>query len=131
MNSPPVSVGSLRGTPPRIRRGGCTRNRLDASAGCVTLEITVLVAPVRAADPALAARRSLRAQIARLEGELARVLTSTYPRIASPPTPAGRVKPRLLGLGELERVRDALAARVADVHRRADEQRAAQAAARE
>src|SRR3954449_8407369 len=94
MNSPPVSVGSLRGTPPRIRRGGCTRNRLDASAGCVTLEITVLVAPVRAADPAAAARRSLRAQIARLEGELAAVLASTYPRIAPPAPPDGRAGAR-------------------------------------
>jgi hypothetical protein len=91
----------------------------------------VLVAPVRAADPAAAARRTLRAQIGRLEGELARVPAATYPRIAAPPPPAGRETPRLLDLGELERVRDALAARVAEVHRRAAEQRAAQAAARE
>jgi hypothetical protein len=99
----------------------------------------VLVAPVRAADPAAAARRSLRAQIDRLEGELAHVLASTYPRVTAPAAPGRDASPahppptypRLLGLGELERVRDALAARVSDVRRIAAEQATAQAAARE
>jgi hypothetical protein len=91
----------------------------------------VLVAPVRAADPAAAARRSLRAQIDRLEGELAQVLASTYPRVTAPAAPARAGAPRLLDLGELERVRDALAARVSEVRRVAAEQAVAQAAARE
>jgi hypothetical protein len=91
----------------------------------------VLATPVRAADPAAAARRSLRAQIARLEGELARVLASTYPRVTAPAEAPARPRgPRLLDLGELEAARDALAARVSTVHRRVAAQAEAQAAAR-
>jgi hypothetical protein len=82
-------------------------------------------------DPAAAARRSLRAQIERLEGELAQTLTSTYPRIVTPPDDDGRRSPRLLDLGELERVRDALAARVSEVHKLVERQAAQQHAARE
>jgi hypothetical protein len=52
------------------------------------------------------ARRSLRGQIAHLEAELA----AWHP--APPATPASR-GPRLLSLGELEQVRDALARRLA------------------
>jgi hypothetical protein len=78
-----------------------------------------------------AARRALRAQIARLERELAQTLASSYPPIAV----AGRAGlyhggPRLLGLEELERTRDALAARVSDAHRLLAEQRDRQAHAR-
>ena len=63
-----------------------------------------------------AARRDLCRQIARLEGDLARTLADVFPR-REPPA-AGRsasaqAGPRLLTLGELERVRDELAARVA------------------
>jgi hypothetical protein len=59
-----------------------------------------------------AARRSLRAQIARLERELAQAFVAAYPRSGlewSVPAVAG---PRILGLGELERVRDDLADRL-------------------
>jgi hypothetical protein len=59
-----------------------------------------------------AARRSLRAQIARLERELSEAFVSAYPRHGlawSVPALAG---PRVLSLGELERLRDDLAARV-------------------
>ena len=59
-----------------------------------------------------AARRTLRAQIARLEREHAAIVASAYPRleVGSPLPSLGG--PRLLSLGELERVRDALATRV-------------------
>lgn len=61
-----------------------------------------------------AARRTLRAQIAKLEGELALLVSRTTPRdgvewsIGST-APRG---PRLLDLGELERIRDDLAERL-------------------
>ena len=77
-----------------------------------------------------AARRSLRAQIARLEGELARTLASTYPRITPAGPPLAHRGPKLLDLEELEVTRDALAARVSDVRRRARAQEEAQAQAR-
>jgi hypothetical protein len=70
-----------------------------------------------------AARRQLRAQIARLEAQLSDALISAFPYGAidtAVPAPGG---PHVLGLGELERVRDALAARVASA--RAGERQAA------
>jgi hypothetical protein len=73
-----------------------------------------------------AARRSLRAQIARLERELGDAFVTAFPMggLEHPVTPQGR--PRLLALGELERVRDDLAERVhaarQSITRRADEQ---------
>jgi hypothetical protein len=62
-----------------------------------------------------AARRSLRAQIARLERELGQTILAAFPHVTEPAATAGidAVRgPRLLGLGELERVRDDLAERV-------------------
>jgi hypothetical protein len=73
------------------------------------------------------ARRTLRAQIARLERELGETILAAFPhvhdadtmgledelapfRLAGPLTSA--TAPRLLGLGELERVRDDLAERI-------------------
>jgi hypothetical protein len=76
-----------------------------------------------------AARRSLRAQIARLEGELAVALARTYPHLAVP-RPIEHQGPRLLGLEELERTRDALAARVVETRHAETRQRARQADAR-
>ena len=69
-----------------------------------------------AAPGEAAARRDLRDQIARLERELALELAIVFPR--REPVRAGRSAsarggPRLLGLGELERVRDELADRIA------------------
>jgi len=63
-----------------------------------------------------AARRDLRDQIARLELELARTLAESFPR-REPARGGGRsasaqAGPRLLGLGQLERIRDELADRV-------------------
>jgi hypothetical protein len=61
----------------------------------------------------LAARRSIRRQIARLERELADAFLTAYPMggLERPAGPAPS-QPRLLGLGELERVRDDLAERL-------------------
>jgi hypothetical protein len=71
-----------------------------------------------------AARRSLREQIAKLERELAAAFTSAYPRQGFEWGVAGQSGPRILSLGELERVRDGLSARLRTV--RADfEERAA------
>jgi hypothetical protein len=72
-----------------------------------------------------AARRSLREQIARLEGELADAFVTAFPMGGLPqPVPATR-HARLLDLGELEVVRDELAERLREarttISRRADE----------
>jgi hypothetical protein len=61
-----------------------------------------------------AARRALRDQIARLERDLNLAATSVYPRLPLPSV-GGRAGPRLLGLGELEAIRDDLADRLADL----------------
>jgi hypothetical protein len=60
------------------------------------------------------ARAELRRQIGRLELELARLAAEAFPRIEIDDRVAiGGREPRLIGLGELERIRDGLAARVA------------------
>jgi len=59
-----------------------------------------------------AARRSLLDQIAKLEGELASLFCSAYPRTGFDWKVASRGGPRILSLGELERVRDELAERL-------------------
>jgi hypothetical protein len=60
------------------------------------------------------ARRALRAQIARLERELGEALVAAFPLAAvDVRVPAPVAGPRLLGLGELEALRDALAERLA------------------
>ena len=59
-----------------------------------------------------AARRSLRDQIAKLERELAAAFLAAYPRAHADWSVTGRGGPRLLGLGELERLRDDLAERL-------------------
>jgi hypothetical protein len=76
-----------------------------------------------------AARATLRSQIARLEREHATLFSAAYPRLdPGPPAPAP-AGPRLLSLGELERVRDHLAARVASLAAKAADQQERQAAA--
>lgn len=60
-----------------------------------------------------AARESLREQIAKLERDLAAAFTSAYPRTGLAPGVARSAGgPRLLGLGELEHVRDDLSERL-------------------
>jgi hypothetical protein len=80
-------------------------------------------------DEALEARRSLRAQIARLEGELAKLTATTYPPIAVAATLRGG-PPRLLDLAALERARDDLVGRVSTAHRLRAAQSSRQAEAR-
>ena len=79
-----------------------------------------VLTPDRAAAPALdelAARRDLRDQIARLEHELSRTLAERFPQ--REPSRAGvrsasaQAGPRVLTLGQLERIRDELADRIA------------------
>jgi len=60
-----------------------------------------------------AARRTLRSQIAKLERELSDAFVTAFPdNLVAAPAMAGRSAPRLLDLGELERVRDGLAERL-------------------
>jgi hypothetical protein len=101
-------------------------------------EEPVLGAPGPRTDPSVSsregqagARRSLRAQIARLERELSEAFVTSFDMggLDDPaPAPARSVAtgPRLLDLGELEQVRDELAERLHQarlaIARRADEQ---------
>jgi hypothetical protein len=79
----------------------------------------------------LAARRSLRGQIARMERELADAFVTAYPMGGLGQLPAGGHRdPRLLDLGELERVRDDLAERLHAAHVTIAEGAEAQAASR-
>jgi hypothetical protein len=82
-----------------------------------------------AATSEAAARRTLREQIARLERELSALVVATYPRLDPGPALPALGGPRLLSLGELERVRDALAARLSALSAAAAQQQARQAVA--
>jgi hypothetical protein len=69
---------------------------------------------LRAGGDERLARAELRRQIGRLESELAHLMVEAFPRIeidAGVTAPHG--EPRIADLGELERVRDALAERIA------------------
>src|SRR5215207_32112 len=79
------------------------------------------------------ARAELRRQIGRLEHQLSRLLAAGFPRVVvdTRVTTAAGSAPRALGLGELERVRDELAERVADARVALDERAAADARNRE
>lgn len=68
----------------------------------------------RVKDDERLARAELRRQIGRLERDLAHLAGEAFPRLAIDTiVPAAARGPRLIGLGELERIRDALASRVA------------------
>ena len=77
-----------------------------------------------------AARRTLRRQIDHLERELMSACLDACPRIDLPPPRSAVRGPRLLSLGELERVRDELADRLARVRVDADAQILRQAESR-
>jgi hypothetical protein len=64
-----------------------------------------------------AARRSLRDQVAKLERELSALFAAAYPRRGLEWRIGSPGGPRLLGIGDLEALRDQLAARVEDVRR--------------
>lgn len=70
------------------------------------------------------ARTELRRQIARMERELCELFAEAFPRRGIEWTVGAAGGPRVLGIAELERTRDALAARLADARdelaRRAD-----------
>jgi hypothetical protein len=76
-----------------------------------------------------AARATLRAQIARLEREISVVAIATYPHLAPGRPVPSFAGPRLLSLGELERIRDALAARLTTLRAAAAAQAAQHAVA--
>lgn len=61
-----------------------------------------------------AARAELRRQISRMERDLAELFASTSPRLGIEWTVGAAGGPRLLGLAELESIRDALADRLAE-----------------
>ena len=99
---------------------------LETSAGAVS-------PPAVVEDLERAARRSLRRQIARLERELADVFVTTFTYGMSGVGHAGESpgrEPRMLDLGELERVRDDLAEQLSSARATIAEQADAQAASR-
>lgn len=59
-----------------------------------------------------AARACLRGQVAHLERQLGALAASTYPRIEMEPLAAGLCGPRVLGVGDLECLRDELVGRL-------------------
>src|SRR3982751_1847204 len=61
-----------------------------------------------------AARRSLLDQIAKLEKDLSALFCATYPRAGFDWSVRSSGGPRLLGLAELERIRDQLAQRLSE-----------------
>jgi hypothetical protein len=61
------------------------------------------------------ARAELRRQIGRLEAQLGALVAEGFPRLAiDAAVPAASGQPRVLGLGELEAIRDSLADRISD-----------------
>jgi len=97
----------------------------------VLLEHPVVSLPVAAPPSEAPARRQLRAQIARLEAALAAAVADSF---AGEPVALGAGRehggPRLLSLGELERVRDGLHLRVEEAQRALAERAERQAEAR-
>ncbi len=85
--------------------------------------------PAPPAEAERAARASLRAQIGKLERELSAIAAEHFPFVHAPRPSGGADAPALQGLGELERTRDTLAARLQEMHarvaRRGEHERAA------
>ncbi|HWX87123.1 MAG TPA: hypothetical protein VNX67_03010 [Solirubrobacteraceae bacterium] len=87
---------------------------------------------LRAPTDERAAREALRGQVAKLERDLSGLVAHTFPHI-SPRDQAGEAfsGPRLLTLGELERVRDRLALRLGEVQAQVAERSALEHRSRE
>lgn len=82
------------------------------------MEPTAAAGSLTRAEPdERAARRSLLAQVAHLESELAQLFCSLWPRTGFELGVPGRAGPRLLDLAELEQLRDDLADRVSHARR--------------
>jgi len=79
------------------------------------------VPPLVVEGDELAARRSLREQITKLEAELAAAFIAAYPRTGIDFRVHGRRGPRLLTLGELEQLRDDLMHRLREARRTLDD----------
>jgi hypothetical protein len=77
-------------------------------------------APIAPPADEAVARRALRAQIARLAGELDRTVAAAFPHVDVPASATARTA-RILDLGALEQVRDDLAERVRRAHQAVDE----------
>jgi hypothetical protein len=77
----------------------------------------VAPSPLRTDYDDVAARRSLRDQIAKLERDLGALFASAYPRKGLEWRVSAPGGPRVLGVGELEELRDALAERLEDARR--------------
>jgi hypothetical protein len=80
-------------------------------------------APTVAPEAERAARGTLRAQIAKLESELSRIVTQRFPFISADPAGGPASGPRLPDLEELERIRDQLAGRLSELNGLAAERR--------
>jgi hypothetical protein len=85
----------------------------------LTVQFTIDRGLIAAPDER-AARRTLRAQIAKLERELAGLVADGFPHVVQPVPAGGRAQevdgaPRLLNLEQLERTRDDLAGRLQQV----------------
>jgi hypothetical protein len=82
-----------------------------------SLQRDTALAPHVGVDERLA-RDDLRRQIGRLEMQLGGLVAEAFPRLEiDTRVPAAAREPRLIGLGELEAVRDALASRIAEARR--------------
>ena len=80
------------------------------------MELTAVRAPEVVVDER-AARDSLRAQIGKLEREIAECAAAAFPRVDLRTGPAHHAGPRLLSLGDLEQIRDDLAGRLQSMRR--------------
>src|SRR5689334_9088183 len=99
-----------------VRLVELTRGEEDRMPDVVDVHISTSLRTGRTLDEA-AARRSLRGQIAKLERELAAVFANAYPRRGLDWRVTAPGGPRVLGVGDLEEVRDRLAARLEDTRR--------------
>jgi len=79
---------------------------LEQQAGSATQPTQVPLVDERAA------RRTMRSQIAHLERELGAAVVAAYPHLPVATATRSLAGPRLLSLGDLERVRDGLAGRL-------------------